>query len=82
MNGFYIAKRKGVETDSLGNGVQIKEYLDYGCDIYLKANGEETLVAKPKNTFYQNAYAETPTEDILIATPEDGWIGLNKEAKR
>ena len=81
MQGVYYAKGDyGSSIEYIANGAFVKEYLDRGLDIYLELNDGDKLVAKPKNTFYENIYAETVKGDIIVATPEDGWIGLNKGA--
>lgn len=78
MNGYYFAIRDDNfdEKVYLGNGVQIKYFLDLGMSIYSDVGGNEILIASPTDTFYENAYAETGNGDILIASPESGWIGV------
>ena len=81
MDGRYIGKIGDYHVN-IGNGSQIKTYLDQGYSIYLLVGSAERLIAEPQNTFYENVYSETINGDIIVATPEDGWIGLNKEYRK
>lgn len=81
MEGVYYAKGKdNAAIEYIANGAFVKNYLDRELNVFLEIGEDSELVAIPDNTFYKNIYAETVNGDIIVATPEDGWIGLNKGA--
>lgn len=63
----------------ISNGILVKRYLDDGYSIFIKKLGIEIRVADPPNTFYEDIISEKVNGKVIVATPDDGWVGDQNE---